>query len=69
MTTYREQWPNLAKVTDNLDSSLVSMVGRYLEMYPQEVQDEYQEYQDFCQEYSNWVDEQEESCYNYVMEI
>jgi len=64
-----EQWPNLAKVTDNLDSSLVSMVGRYLEMYPQAVQDEYQEYQDFCQEYSNWVDEQEESCYNYVMEI
>jgi hypothetical protein len=64
-----EQWPNLAKVTDNLDSSLVSMVGRYLEMYPQAVQDEYHEYQDFCQEYSHWVDEQEKSCYNYVMEI
>lgn len=69
MTTYSEQWPNLARVTEDLNSELVSMVGRYLEMYPQAVQDEYYEYQEFCHEYSDWLDEQEKTCYNYVMEI
>jgi hypothetical protein len=69
MTTYSEQWPNLSRVTENLNADLVSMVGRYLEMYPQEVQDEYHEYQEFCHEYSGWLDEQEKSCYNYIMEI
>lgn len=69
MTTYSEQWPNLARVTEDLDSELISMVGRYLDMYPQEVQDEYNEYQEFCLEYSDWLDEQEKACYNYAMEI
>ena len=69
MTTYVEQWPNLAKVTEDLNPELISMVGRYLDMYPQAVQDEYNSYNEFCQEYSNWLDEQEKSTYNYHMEI
>lgn len=69
MTTYTAQWPNLAKVTEDLNPELISMVGRYLDMYPQAVQDEYNSYNEFCQEYSNWLDEQEKATYNYHMEI
>jgi hypothetical protein len=69
MTTYTEQWPNLSKVTENLDPELISMVGRYLDLYPQDVQDEYNDYQAFCLEYSDWLDNQEKATYNYHMEI
>lgn len=69
MSTYSAQWPNLAKVTEDLNAELVSMVGRYLDLYPQAVQDEYNSYQEFCQEYGSWLDEQEKASYNYYMEI
>ena len=57
--SYAEQWPHLARVTNNLETPLVSYVGAHLEDYSVEVQIDYADYTAFIMEYSDWSDRQE----------
>ena len=57
--SYAEQWPHLARVTNNLETAHVSYVGAHLEDYSIEVQIDYADYTAFIIEYSDWSDRQE----------
>jgi hypothetical protein len=57
--SYAQQWPHLARVTNNLETPLVSYVGANLENYSIEVQIDYADYTAFIIEYSDWSDRQE----------
>jgi hypothetical protein len=57
--SYAEQWPHLAKVTNNLETTHVSYVGNHLEDYSIEVQIDYADYTAFIVEYSDWSDRQD----------
>jgi hypothetical protein len=52
--SYAEQWPHLARVTNNLETHHVSYVGAHLEDYSIEVQIDYADYTAFIVEYSDW---------------
>jgi len=56
MSNYAEQWPHLARVTNDLEPRLVSQVGGALETYNIDVRIDYEEYVRFIQEYSDWSD-------------
>jgi hypothetical protein len=61
MANYSEQWPHLAKITNNLEPRLVSFVGGALETYSTDVRIDYEDYIRFIQEYSDWCDTAEEN--------
>lgn len=54
--SYAEQWPHLARVTNNLETHHVAHVGAHLEDYSIEVQIDYADYTAFIIEYSDWSD-------------
>lgn len=56
--SYAEQWPHLARVTNNLETHGVAYVGAHLEDYSIEVQIDYADYTAFIIEYSDWSDRQ-----------
>lgn len=57
------QFPNLCLVTNDLDPTLLNIVGRELHLYSVDVQAEYQAYREFQLEYEQWLDDQEEINY------
>lgn len=60
MSNYAEQWPHLARVTNNLETTHVSYVGTHLEDYSIEVQIDYADYTAFIIEYSDWSARQDQ---------
>jgi hypothetical protein len=57
--SYAEQWPHLARVTNNLETTHVAHVGAHLKDYSIEVQIDYADYTAFIVEYSDWSERQD----------
>lgn len=55
---YADQWPQLCKVTNNLDPLLLVQIGKNLDQQSIDVQVEYHSYQQFQREYEDWLDQQ-----------
>lgn len=50
------EFPNLSRVTAGLNPALVTLVGKNIDLYPVDVQVEYQSYTEYLQEFEAWSD-------------
>jgi len=54
--TYHDHFPGLSAVTAGLNPALVQAIGRHIDLYPVDVQQEYAAYVEYMKEYEAWSD-------------